>query len=321
MKKKTALTILALLVATMALALDKESRKAITMVSYDQGWMDYDGKIALKNNTDEEITNLKFQIIYLNMKGVQLHYEVYSRKTSIAPGMTRELAIPAYEHGRFFSYYKSEAAPSSPHRFKIRFELKEYNGVATPQTADQDFPYPTEETTPDKHGTPSGKGWLSTTVKKAGEFLDWTFGQHGSKNLALLLLGINLCVGLYVLVATMAMRRNRNATAWVFASLFITPFIAMLLLLLMGTPYAYHNQRYAPGEDDEDDDHHTGHGTAGFGRGGFGAQHSWQNGFGQQHFNNNDWNHSGWDPNDFGYHGFAPNDPGQQGFNNSGFQP
>lgn len=193
--------------------------------------------------------------------------------------------------------------------------------MATPQTASQDFPYPTEETTPDKHGTPSGKGWLSTTVKKAGEFLDWIFGQHGSKNLALFLLGINLCVGLYVLVATMAMRRNRNATAWVFASLFITPFIAMLLLLLIGTPYAYHNQRYAPGEDDEDDDHHTGPGTAGFGHGGFGAQHSWQNGFGQQHFNNNDWNHSGWDPNAFGYHGFAPNDPGQQGFNHSGFQP
>lgn len=320
MKKKTALTILALLVATMALALDNEGRKPITLVSYDQGWMDYKGKIALKNNTDEEITNLTFQITYLNMKGVQLHYETYSRKTSIAPGMTRELEIPAYNHDRYFSYYKSEADISSPHRFKIRFELKEYNGVATSQAADQQFPNPDEETATAEQGSPSGKGWLSTAVKKAGESLDWIFGQHGSKSLALFLLGINLCIGLYVLVATMAMRRDRNATAWVFASLFITPLVAMLLLLLMGTPYAYHNQRYVPDDDDEDDDHMR-PGAAGYGRGGFGAQHSWQNGYGQQHFNDDGWSHSGWNPNDFGYHGFAPNDPGQQGFNPNGFQP
>ena len=40
----------------------------ITMVSYEQSWLDSEGTIALKNNTNKEIHNVVFQITYLDMK-------------------------------------------------------------------------------------------------------------------------------------------------------------------------------------------------------------------------------------------------------------
>lgn len=61
------------------------------------------------------------------MSGNELDYEEFTRRVSIAPGMTKKLDIPAYEHGRNYHYYKSENMPGGSPSFKIKFQLKDYN--------------------------------------------------------------------------------------------------------------------------------------------------------------------------------------------------
>ncbi len=61
------------------------------MVSYEQGWLDSDGTLALKNNTDRNINNVSFRITYLDMSGNALDYEEYSLRVDTAPGMTRKI--------------------------------------------------------------------------------------------------------------------------------------------------------------------------------------------------------------------------------------
>lgn len=36
-------------------ATDKETKEAVTMVSYEQNWFDSESSLILKNNTDKEI--------------------------------------------------------------------------------------------------------------------------------------------------------------------------------------------------------------------------------------------------------------------------
>lgn len=45
---------------------------------------------------------------------------------------------------------------------------------------------------------------------------------------------IGFTTGLYVLVAVLAMNRHRNAAAWVFLSIFLTPLLGIILLLIIG---------------------------------------------------------------------------------------
>jgi len=45
------------------------SDNSVTMVSYEQSWLDSEGAMALKNNTNEVIRNISFQITYLDMSG------------------------------------------------------------------------------------------------------------------------------------------------------------------------------------------------------------------------------------------------------------
>lgn len=215
----------ALLLATVSFALGKDSLNAVSFVSYEQGWSDDRGTVALKNNTDEEIGDVTFQITYLNMAGKPLNYEVYTREVSIAPGMTRQVDIPAYEHDRMFSYYKSEASFSSPHRFKIKFELKGYNQQVAVQALQPAASKPTA----------IGKSNVIGQSDIIAKVL--SFGNSQFIGIAILLFVIGFCSGLYVLVAVMAASRGRSAAAWIVFSLFFTPVIAILLLVLVGTSY------------------------------------------------------------------------------------
>ena len=60
------------------------------------------------------------------MKGNPMDYETFSYDINIAPGMTKKLDIPAYEHGRRYHYYKTKDEFGNP-AFKLRYELKGYN--------------------------------------------------------------------------------------------------------------------------------------------------------------------------------------------------
>ena len=98
------------------------------MVTYEQGWMDTNGALSLKNNTGVEVKNVVFLITYLDMSGNELDYEEFNKSVSIAPGKTKKIDIPAYEQERFYHYYKSPGNEMEPKTaFKIKFQLKDYN--------------------------------------------------------------------------------------------------------------------------------------------------------------------------------------------------
>ena len=74
--------------------------------------------------------------------------------------------------------------------------------------------------------------------------LDFTAYDYGPESgdtglVILILLGamlsfIGVCTGLYLLVAVMARNRQRSVAAWILLSIFLTPLLALLLLLLVG---------------------------------------------------------------------------------------
>ena len=173
----------------------------ITMVSYEQSWLDSEGTIALKNNTNKEIHNVVFQITYLDMKDTELDYKIFNKNISIAPGKTKKLDITAYEHNRQYHYYKTKDNCGNP-TFKIKFLLKDYN-VKSPQN---------DET------TESGFPFIVPII-----------------SIILFIVFISICVGIYVLVAIMAKKRKRNAALWVVLSMVASPFLIIIILLCIGT--------------------------------------------------------------------------------------
>ncbi len=191
---------------------------AVSMVSYEQRWLDYNGTIALKNNTGTDIHNVNFIITYLDMSDQPLDYEEYTVEVDIAPGMTKKVDIPAYEHDRSYSYYKSEARPSEPHRFKIKYELKGYN-IQNPDKVisdDEDLSIYDENFEPTDFHPQDNIGWYVFLVIIVSLFI----------------LGIG--IGLYVLVAVMAKKRNRNVVLWILLSLVGTPLLMIIILLCIG---------------------------------------------------------------------------------------
>ena len=115
-----------LLVLVVTISLSAVADVAVTMVSYEQRWLDSVGTLALRNNSEDEIKDVQFRITYLDMNDSPMDYEDYSRRVSIAPGMVRKVDIPAYEHGRFYHYYRTPKAMGNP-TFKIRFKLLSHN--------------------------------------------------------------------------------------------------------------------------------------------------------------------------------------------------
>ena len=219
-KHRIFMLLFGLLMAVSSFALSKDSLRAVTMVSYEQGWQDSEGTLALKNNTSKAISNVTFRITYLDMKGREMDYEDYSLKVDIAPGLTRKVDVDAYENDRYYSYYKSEAYPLGAHRFKVKFELLGYN---TPHAKVDNADYDEEENNvAADHDDSGAKGALSSVF-------------------FLLFMGLILAfyIGIYVLVASMARARHRNVAFWVIASFIGTPFIVMIILWFIGDDEGY----------------------------------------------------------------------------------
>lgn len=208
--KKIRLTLLCLCLLISAFAWGK-ANEDITMVSYEQGWIDSKGTLALKNNSSEEVKNVVFLITYLDMSGKEMDYKEFTKRVSIAPGMTKKLDVPAYEHDRSYHYYKSENSPTGSPAFKVKFQLKDYNveeGLVDESIDDDPF---------------------------------GSFGDDGENDtiytiiaIAAILFFISIGVGLYILVAIMAKRRNRSVVAWVLLSIIATPVLMIIILLCIG---------------------------------------------------------------------------------------
>lgn len=187
----------------------KNTVDAVSLESYEQGWLDSDGTLSLKNNTAEEIHNVVFVIKYLDINGKQLDYKEYKREVNIAPGLSKKVDIPAYEHERNYSYYKSEAELVNPHKFKIEYELKGYNiedDEMDSVAIDKDF----------------------------GGTLNYNMGAIAVL-LFIVLFAIGITLGMYVLVAVMAQHRNRSAVIWLLLSFIATPLLIVVILLCIGT--------------------------------------------------------------------------------------
>lgn len=83
-RRRLTTALLSLLLSIVAFAAQKNLDKDITMVTYEQGWMDTNGALSLKNNTGVEVKNVVFLITYLDMSGNELDYEEFNKSVSIA---------------------------------------------------------------------------------------------------------------------------------------------------------------------------------------------------------------------------------------------
>lgn len=210
--KLSALLLFYLLVLTSQFtAVGKNSVPAVEMVSYEQTWLDSNGTIALKNNTDTDIHNVSFQLEYLDMEGKPQDYETFTYDIEIAPGMTKKLDIPAYEHERFYHYYKTKDSYGHP-TFKLNYKLKEFNSTIIES---DEFQSDSES----KEGQQEKRS-SDLTV--------------GILMLIVLFFGFGIYVGSYVLVAVMAKRRNRNPVIWLLLSFIATPVLICIILLIVG---------------------------------------------------------------------------------------
>lgn len=79
-RRRLTTALLSLLLSIVAFAAQKNLDKDITMVTYEQGWMDTNGALSLKNNTGVEVKNVVFLITYLDMSGNELDYEEFNIK-------------------------------------------------------------------------------------------------------------------------------------------------------------------------------------------------------------------------------------------------
>ena len=211
MKQKILSTLFSLLITISAYAVNSND---IAMVSYEQSWLDSRGTLALKNNTSEEIRNVSFQITYLDMSGNPLDYEEFTKRISIAPGLTKKIDIPAYEHGRNYHYYKTKDEYGHP-AFKIIFELKDYNSDI--QDSDDVDDYRIYDNDNDSHYSSSKYDFFYMIIA-----------------IVAVLFIIGLSVGLYILVAVMAKNRNRSVVLWVLLSMVASPLLIIIILLVVG---------------------------------------------------------------------------------------
>ena len=233
--KKLPLLLLGLFVTISSFAVDKELDKDLTMVSYEQTWRDSNGTLALRNNTTEEIHNVVFIIQYLDMSGNDLDYKEFNKTTTIAPGMTKKLNIPAYEHDRRYHYYKSEGLYDNT-SFKIKFQLKDYNTTVEEK----------------KNNSPANKYDIASDTIESINYAPidkYNTPYNPISDFKIIIIGviavlvmISISIGLYVLVAVMAQKRNRSVVVWVLLSLLATPLLMIIILLAIGNEDNYQRQ-------------------------------------------------------------------------------
>ena len=192
----------------------------ISMVSYEQRWLDNEGTLALKNNTSEDIRSVTFQITYLDMSGNALDYEEFTRSVNIAPGMTKKVDIPAYEHDRNYHYYKSENSPLGSPAFKVKFELKGYNSAVT-----------------EKEDHKLSDAFSSYSLdQKDRDDSDLT---NPLITLIFVLFVLGVWAGMYIIVAVMAHNRDRSVVIWVLLSIIASPLLMIIILLIVGKDNRY----------------------------------------------------------------------------------
>lgn len=200
--KRFIISLLSLIICLVSFA--QNETPAVSMVSYEQTWIDHKGTLALKNNTEETVHNIAFMITYLDMNNNPVDYKEFTYNIEIEPGMTKKLDIPAYEDERDYHYYKTPDEYGHP-AFKIRYDLKGYNLVQE----DKDEYYETSSST-------------GIDTKLVIFFL------------VLILFALGIVIGSFVLVAVVAQKNRRNVVIWLLLSMISSPVLILIILLVIG---------------------------------------------------------------------------------------
>lgn len=194
----------------------KEKPGSVTMVAYEQNWMDDRASISLKNNTSDTIASVSFTLEYLNMKGVQTDYENFTREVRIDPGMTKTVELPRYAPNSNYYYYATrQYASGTP--FKVKFVFKSYTVPShkIAQSADAD----------------------AGTKSDSDSFVDRLFNGPFFWVLPLIALSLfALFISSYILIAIISNRRGRNPAIWLLLSVFLSPILVLIILLCLGKP-------------------------------------------------------------------------------------
>ncbi|HBC21834.1 MAG TPA: hypothetical protein DC009_07155 [Porphyromonadaceae bacterium] len=209
------IALLCLALSSVASAANDKATEPVTAGTYEHDPGLSDAYIGLKNNTNYAIKSLSFQISYFDMDGNQLDYEDFNTHTAIEPGLAKKIKIPANEPLRQSWYMRD---------FKIKFRLKEVNG----KEVNGDWQIPSK----DKDIEPTTRP-ANPPIPPAYERTSGFSGLMMVIIMGIPLLGI--LAGLYVLVASMAKRRNRSAALWVIIALVSTPVLAAVILLCIGS--------------------------------------------------------------------------------------
>lgn len=205
--KNLLLTIL----CAISLSVYAQNVEPVSMVSYEQTFLDDEGTLALKNNTEEQIHNVAFRITYQDMAGNDLDYEEYTRRVEIEPGMTRKIDIPGYESDRQYEYYKTVRSSGSYPTFKVKYECVGYNKEETK----------VQETSAESEDSDFSEAAGAATGMIVGIII-----------VAMLLISIS--VGLYVMVAVIAQKYERNVILWLVLSFVASPLLILIILLCIG---------------------------------------------------------------------------------------
>lgn len=239
MSRRIAVALLSIIMAVMSFAASKDLENDITMVSFDQSWMDSNATIALRNNSSKNVKSVAFVITYLDMSGNELDYEEFNKRVTIAPGKTKKIDIPAYEHDRYYHYYKSKGLNDnemSP-AFKVKFQLKNYN------VEEEKAPKSTNKVSNDisneapndiTNEVSSTDGYNHYEKNKDNYKYDDNFNFFGLFYLIFLLGILLIYVGSYILVAVMAKKRHRSVIGWVLLSFVATPLLIIIILSFIG---------------------------------------------------------------------------------------
>lgn len=76
---------------------DGFNQQAVTITNYAKDWSDSYATISFKNNTNHEITNIEFRMVYYDMNGKMLDYRDFNEKVKIDSGMVRQIKILGYK--------------------------------------------------------------------------------------------------------------------------------------------------------------------------------------------------------------------------------